>query len=206
MPGNRIQGEKHVMVVKVPAETDATAIRKSQLDPDRFAVLYDRYASQLYRYASRLIGPQVAEDVVAETFIAAFRARTRYDLSREDARPWLFGILIRELASYHRQEAARYRTMANTPIGDLIEGPADRVAAQVSAEAARGLLATALAALSPRDRDVLLLVAWSDFSYEEVSAALSIPVGTVRSRLHRARRTTRAVLGCDPTAMFEENA
>lgn len=206
MQHDPVRGGTRVAAVRAPADTDAVVIRESQADPDRFGVLYDRYAVQLYRYAHRRIGPQIAEDVVAETFSAAFRARTRYDLTRADARPWLFGILTRELASHHRKEAARYRMMANTPIQDLIDGPADRVAAEVSAQAARGQLATALAALAPRDRDVLLLVAWNDFSYEEIARALGIPIGTVRSRLNRARRKTRAALGCDPTAMFEENA
>jgi RNA polymerase sigma factor (sigma-70 family) len=206
MQHDPVQGGTRVITVRTPTDTDAEVIRESQTNPDRFAVLYDRHAAHLYRYAYRRIGPQIAEDVVAETFTAAFRVRTRYDLSRADARPWLFGILTRELASHHRKEAARYRTMASTPIQDLTEGPADRVAAEVSAEAARGQLATALAALAPRDRDVLLLVAWNDFNYEEIAEALGIPVGTVRSRLNRARRKTRAVLGCDPTAIFEENA
>jgi RNA polymerase sigma factor (sigma-70 family) len=74
------------------------------------------------------------------------------------------------------------------------------VAAQVTAAAVRARLSAALSRLSRGDRDVLLLVAWCDFSYEEVAAALGIPLGTVRSRLNRARRKVRDALGgIDPT-------
>ena len=64
--------------------------------------------------------------------------------------------------------------------------------------AAQGPLAGALAALSAGDRHVLLLVAWADLGYQEVAEALGIPVGTVRSRLNRARRKVRTALGADP--------
>jgi RNA polymerase sigma-70 factor (ECF subfamily) len=71
-----------------------------------------------------------------------------------------------------------------------------------TAEALRGPLAAALAALHVRDRDVLLLFAWGQLGYDEIAAVLDVPVGTVRSRLHRARRQTRAVLG--PASPLEE--
>jgi DNA-binding CsgD family transcriptional regulator len=75
----------------------------------------------------------------------------------------------------------------------------------VTAAAIQRELAGALAGLSRGDRDVLLLVAWADFSYGEVAAALGIPVGTVRSRLNRARRKVREALGGqDPTSSREE--
>jgi RNA polymerase sigma-70 factor (ECF subfamily) len=77
----------------------------------------------------------------------------------------------------------------------------------VSASAAHRDLARALAALSADDREVLLLIAWAELSYEEVAGALGIPLGTVRSRLHRARKRTRAALGgVDPTAITDEEA
>jgi RNA polymerase sigma factor (sigma-70 family) len=182
-------------VTPVAGEADATVIRESLADPDRFAALYDRYAGQLYRYAYQRVGPQVAEDVVADTFLAAFGQRTSYDLGRPDARPWLFGILTRKLARHHRRERADYRALSRSAPDAVVDGPADRVAARVTAGAARAQLAAALAGLSTADRDVLLLFAWGQLRYEEVAAALQIPVGTVRSRLNRARRKVRAALG-----------
>ncbi|MCP2335047.1 RNA polymerase sigma factor [Actinomadura rupiterrae] len=187
-----------------PAVTadDAELIRRSHDDPEAFAALFDRYAGMLYRYVSRRLGPETAEDLVGDTFLAAFGGRHRYDLAQPDARPWLFGIVTKIMARHHRREAAHYRALRRSPVDGPDDGPAERVAAGVAAWESRTALAAALAALPRRDRDVLLLVAWGDLSYEEVARALDIPVGTVRSRLNRARRKVRAALGgVDPTAV-----
>lgn len=172
----------------------------SETDAGWFAALYDRYAAELYRYAYQRVGEQTAEDLVADTFLAAFQQRASYDLSRGAPRPWLYGILTRKLARHYRTEKARYRAVARSAPEVAVDGPADRVADQVTAWRLRAPLAEALGRLSVGDRDVLLLVAWCGFSYDEVAVALGIPVGTVRSRLHRARRKVREVLGeTDPT-------
>ncbi len=182
---------------------DSELIESSLTEPESFALLFDRYSAMLYRYVSRRLGPQAAEDVVGETFLAAFGKRHRYDLSRPDARPWLFGIATKLVARHHRAEAARYRALRRAPLDGPAEGPAERVADGVTALAARPALAAALAALPRRDRDVLLLVAWGDLEYGQVAQALGVPVGTVRSRLFRARRKVRAALG-DTNPMHEE--
>jgi RNA polymerase sigma factor (sigma-70 family) len=77
---------------------------------------------------------------------------------------------------------------------------AERVAVNVTAQSVRALLAGALAGLARADRDVLLLIAWEQLSYDEVARALGIPLGTVRSRLHRARTKIRAALAGTPAA------
>ncbi|MEZ7129473.1 RNA polymerase sigma factor [Nonomuraea sp. AD125B] len=182
---------------------DAELVNASWTEPEAFAELFDRYAGMLYRYVSKRLGPEPAEDLVGETFLVAFSRRRSYDLAYPDARPWLFGILTKLISRHHRSEAARYRALLRAPVEHTIESPADRVAAGVSAQAVRGELAGALASLSAKDRDVLLLIAWGDLTYEEVAQALGIPVGTVRSRLNRGRRKVRAALG-DTNPMAEE--
>lgn len=143
--------------------------------------------------------------MLAETFLVAFRLRGRYDLSRQDARPWLFGILVKECSRHHRRESARLRAHARAAEPDAVDGPADQIGHDLAARAARARLAAALARLKQRDRDVLTLIAWQDMSYDEVAETLNIPVGTVRSRLHRARRQMQAVLGPRELAgVFEE--
>ncbi|GAA3214492.1 RNA polymerase sigma factor [Actinocorallia longicatena] len=175
---------------------DSDLIGESLRRPEAFAELFDRYAGLLYRYTSRRLGGENAEDVVGETFLVAFARRRTYDRSYRDARPWLFGILTKLISRHHRQEAARYRALERSGPGvPYEESPDERVAAGVAAEGVRAELASALAGLNPGDRDVLLLIAWGDFSYEETAQALAIPVGTVRSRLNRARRKVRASLG-----------
>ncbi|MEU9888073.1 RNA polymerase sigma factor [Sphaerisporangium sp. NPDC051011] len=177
------------------AASDAELIAGSRAEPEAFAALFDRYSAMLYRYVSRRLGPEVAEDLVGETFLVAFRRRDRYDLTCPDARPWLFGIVTKLVSRHHRTEAAHYRALTRSPVEAVAESPADRVADGVTATASRPLLAAALAGLSKGDRDVLLLIAWGDLSYEEVARALGIPIGTVRSRLNRARRKVREALG-----------
>jgi len=171
--------------------TDAEVIQRSRQDPAAFSTLFDRHAPALHRYVTRRLGDSLADDIVAETFLAAFRQRDRYDLSCTDARPWLYGIAANLIGKHRRTEVRSYRAMARTGVDDVAESYADRVDARVSASAAQRDLARALAGLSPDERDVLLMIAWADFGYEEVAQALGIPVGTVRSRLHRARKPLR---------------
>ncbi|GIH94784.1 MULTISPECIES: RNA polymerase sigma factor [Planobispora] len=183
---------------------DAEVIRRSLDEPDAFALLFDRHAPELHRYVTRRLGDSLADDIVSDTFLAAFRRRDRYDTTRPDARPWLYGIAANLIGKHRRTEVRSYRALARTGADEVAESYADRVEAEVTASAAQRELAGALASLSVGDRDVLLLVAWADLSYEEVADALDIPVGTVRSRLHRARKRTRAALGgVDPTAVEE---
>jgi len=160
-----------------------------------FGALFDRHAVAVYRYLARRIGVTAADDLLAQTFLVAFERRSNYDRARPDARPWLYGIATNLLRRHLREEVRQYRAWARTGIDPVVaEGHADRVADRVDASAWSGNLATALARLKAPDRDVLLLFAWGSLSYEEIAQALDIPVGTVRSRLHRARAAVRAAL------------
>jgi RNA polymerase sigma-70 factor (ECF subfamily) len=174
---------------------DAALIRRSRREPGAFAALYDRHAAPIYRFAARRLGPDAAEDILAETFLAAFRRRESYELGRPDARPWLYGIAVNEIGKRRRSEVRMWRALARTGIDPVTDGEAARSHERLVAIGARPQLASAIARLSPGDRDVLLLFAWADLSYEQIAVALGIPVGTVRSRLSRARRKMREALG-----------
>jgi RNA polymerase sigma factor (sigma-70 family) len=175
--------------------TDAELIRQSWTDPERFAALFDRHHRRVHRYVARRLGTQVADDIVGETFLIAFRRRESYELTRDHALPWLYAIATSLVARHRRDEERYLRTLCRTGVDPLPEPMADQVVGRVAAQTQERLLAGALAGLSQGDRDVLLLVAWGDLSYEETADVLSIPVGTVRSRLHRARRKVRKALG-----------
>jgi RNA polymerase sigma-70 factor (ECF subfamily) len=141
-----------------------------------------------------------------ERFAVLFdRHAPRYDLSYCDARPWLYGIAT-NLAGQHRRDEARQFRIRQAAVADPeVPGHAERVAADVTAQAMHTLLGRALATLPAGDRNVLLLITWEQLTYQEVSRALAIPVGTVRSRLHRARTKVRQVLaGTDAAATYEE--
>ncbi|MDX3193780.1 RNA polymerase sigma factor [Streptomyces sp. MN03-5084-2B] len=179
-----------------PAEAgdDAEVITASLRHPERFAVVFDRHAPHIHRYLARRLGGQAAEDLMGETFLIAFDARARYDAAFPSARPWLYGIATNLVGQRRREEAREYRLRASLgPPAEQVSH-ADRVAERVTAQAMNGALAGALSGLARRDRDVLLLIAWEGLAYEEVATALGIPVGTVRSRLNRARRKVRAEL------------
>jgi RNA polymerase sigma-70 factor, ECF subfamily len=187
------------------ADDDAAVVESSWREPERFAVLFDRHAPYIHRYLARRTDRQVADDLVAETFLAAFAKRDRYDLGHADARPWLYGIATNLVGQHRRDQARQYRISQAAAAEPEVPGHAERVAADVTAQAARPLLDAALAALAAGDRDVLLLIAWEQLSYLEVSRALGIPVGTVQSRLHRARTKVRHVLaGTGAAAAYEE--
>jgi RNA polymerase sigma factor (sigma-70 family) len=177
-----------------PVWDDAVVLAGSLRQPEVFGQIYDRHFPGIYRYVASRLGPDEADDLTAETFIDAFRRRASFDPAQGSVRPWLFGIATRLVAQHRRAEARRYRALARTPAEPDPGGHDDRVAARVSAQARREPLIRALAGLSNGDRDVLLLVALGGLSYQEVAEALSIPPGTVASRLNRARRAVRGVL------------
>src|SRR5215207_125288 len=191
-------------LVGAGAAGDAAVVLASRTDPEAVAALFDRHAGRIGRYLARRLGEQAAADLVGETFLVAFRRRYAYDLTRADALPWLYGIATTLVGQHRREEARRHRLQAALPVEPVEPFPADRVAERVAAAAVRRTLLDAVAALRPADRDVLLLISWEQLSYEQVAAALDVPVGTVRSRLHRARRAVRARLGgVDPTCSEE---
>lgn len=175
--------------------TDAQLIERSVEEPEQFAALFDRHSGAVHRYLGRRVG-ELAEDLLSETFLVAFRRRATYRPDRADVLPWLLGIATNVLRGHERAERRRYRLLARAATRPEEQGvdPADE-GDRLAAEALRGPLAAALATLKVRDRDALLLFAWGDLGYEQIAAVLDVPVGTVRSRLHRARRQTRAALG-----------
>lgn len=173
--------------------TDASVVEASLEDAAAFATLFDRHAPVIHRYLARRAG-QAADDLVADTFVAAFANRARYDLSYADARPWLYGIASKELVRHFRSQQREQRIGTAMRAVRAVPGHAGRVASDATAEAMREELEVALSTLAPGDRDVLVLIAWEELTYDEVARALDIPIGTVRSRLHRARSQLRLVL------------
>ena len=171
--------------------TDSELIHRSRDDPQAFAVLYDKYCRAVHRYAATRAGESIADDVMSQTFLVAFESRESFDHAWEDARPWLFGIATNLLRRHHRTEARRLKAFAKAAGRDSYGDGTDRVAERLDAAAATSNLAAAMRKLSPADRECLLLYAWADLTYEGIALATGVRVGTVRSRLNRARRTLR---------------
>lgn len=173
-----------------PEISDEDVLTESLATPERFATIFDRYAPVVHGYLSRRVGV-LADDLASETFLLAFRGRAGYVPDRAPVRAWLFGIATNLVRRHARDEERRYRAFGR--VAGHLEATTElgEVAGRVDARALRGELAEALAALSGEDRDVLLLWTYPQLSYAEISVALDIPVGTVRSRLHRARGKVR---------------
>jgi RNA polymerase sigma-70 factor (ECF subfamily) len=117
-------------------------------------------------------------------------------MHRDDARPWLYGIAANVVAKHRRSEARRLRAMgrlaAHRGVG---EDPAERAVSAADARVAWAEIADALDGLPGPERQVLLLYAWEELSYDQIAAALGVPVGTVRSRLNRGRTRLATLTG-----------
>jgi RNA polymerase sigma factor (sigma-70 family) len=178
-----------------PRTDDTELIAASLVEPARFAELFDRHYSAILRYLRRRVGHELADDLAAETFTLAFRRRHQYRGEHADAAAWLYGIAGNLLRQHARTEVRRLRAYARVvadPIGpDIGNGVAERIGAAAAGRRA----ALAVADLPAEQREVLLLLAWAELDYAGIARALGVPLGTVRSRLHRARQRLRRQLG-----------
>ncbi|GHJ49474.1 DNA-directed RNA polymerase sigma-70 factor [Catellatospora sp. TT07R-123] len=170
-------------------------------DPDDIGAVFDRYARDLLRYATRRVGEQAAEDVVAQTFLTAYEQRHRFDPDRGELLPWLYGICTNLLRRQRRTELRHLRALAAAAGAhpEHVDGPDARGSERVDAQRSVARVAHALAALPRRQRDVLLLFAVAELEYAEIAAALGIPLGSVQSALHRARTRIKKALAAGGT-------
>ena len=186
------------------AATDAVAIDRSRSEPAAFATIFDRHASSIHRFLARRVEPADADSLLGEVFRIAFERRASFDTSQESSRPWLYGIATNLVARHRRSEGRRLRAMAtlasrrvvDEQVGDAVDEQASR---RIDAEQEWTLLADAIDLLPDAERHTLLLFVWEELSYEDIAAALDVPVGTVRSRLNRARRRLGALDRTPPT-------
>ncbi|WP_219819395.1 RNA polymerase sigma factor [Pseudoclavibacter sp. AY1F1] len=170
--------------------TDSQIIERSRADPAAFAELYDRHHRLVHRYAARRTNQEIADDLLSETFLVAFEQRGRFDPTKGEPQAWLLGIATTLLKKHRRVEEREWRNFTAADAASSIEDHdfTRDAESRLDAYAQVRRLRTAVNALAKGDRDALLLYAWGDLDYEGVAAALGIPIGTVRSRLNRARR------------------
>ena len=177
------------------ARTDAELLARAGTEPELFGILFDRHFAAIHRYLERRLGAEEANELAGEVFRIAFEQRGRFRPLHESALPWLYGVATNLMLKRWRSERRRLRALAGLEAAaerhsSELEGAEERL----DARSLRARLLDALAALPQGDRDVMVLVAWEELSYEEVGTALAIPVGTVRSRLNRARGRLRELL------------
>lgn len=157
-------------------------------DHDAFGDLFDAYARSVYNHAYRLTGDwALAEDVVSLTFLDAWRLRAKVDEDGGSLRPWLLGIATNVTRNTRRAARRHAAAVARLPRDQTVRDFADEVAGRLDNAAQLGVVRTALAKLRRSEREVLALCVWSGLDYRAAAEALGVPVGTVRSRLSRAR-------------------
>ena len=172
-------------------KTDGDVIRRSREAPTEFGELFVRHAGVLHRYAARRVGISAADDVLSDTFLIAFERRDRFDPAWVDARPWLYGIATNLIRKHHHDETRALKALLAAP-RDISPTDEDVAAGgRIDAERTFATLSKTLRRMPARDRDTLLLFAWAGLTYEEIAVATSTPLGTVRSRLNRAKRMLR---------------
>lgn len=169
--------------------SDGELFKRSVEAPEAFEEIFERHGPAVWSYCRRRIGRDAADEIVADTFLVAFQRREDFDASYDSARPWLLGIATNVIRRHLRDERAYLDRKRHAPATIPAEDAADLD--RVDAGRMRPILIEALLTLSPEDRDTFLLVAVGELTYSEAASALDVPVGTVRSRIHRARTRLR---------------
>ncbi|WP_052850982.1 RNA polymerase sigma factor [Streptomyces avicenniae] len=164
-------------------------------DKDAFAELFDAYARSVYNHAYRLTGDwTVAEDAVSLTFLEAWRLRERLDPEGGSLRPWLLGIATNTVRNTRRAARRHAAALSRLPPPAVVGDFADEVAERIDDAELIAHVRLALDTLRRPEREVLALCVWSGCDYATAAEALGVPVGTVRSRLSRARRKLAAAV------------
>jgi RNA polymerase sigma factor (sigma-70 family) len=168
-------------------------------DPDAFAALFERYADFVYNVAFRRTASwSVAEDLTETVFLELWRQRDRVVTQAGSLRPWLAGVVSNQVKRHWRGLARQSRAVERLAVVRSLDGGVDQTASvdsRIDDERRMATLLDELDALPPAQREVLILWAWEGFSYEEIATALDLPIGTVRSRLSRARARLDGVEG-----------
>jgi RNA polymerase sigma factor (sigma-70 family) len=174
--------------------SDAATVVRSLSEPAAFALLFDRHYEAIHRYLHRRAGVDLADELAADVFRIAFERRATWSRATNDARPWLFGIAANLLHRHHRVEKRRLLAIARGEEPQWMAFDEDAIASRLDAGQVTAQLAAGLARLRPPDRDAVTLVALAGLSHGETADALGIAVGTVASRLNRARRILASAL------------
>ncbi|WP_030565258.1 RNA polymerase sigma factor [Streptomyces aureocirculatus] len=177
----------------------ALRVRIRDGDADAFGEVFDAYARSVYNHGYRLTGDwSTAEEIVSLTFLEAWRLRARIEPDGGSVRPWLLGIATNVTRNQRRAARRHAAAVARMPRDGPVADFADEVAGRLDDAGQLALVEAALRGLRRPEREVLALCVWSGLGYEAAADALGIPVGTVRSRLFRAR--TKLAKAMEPAA------
>ena len=179
------------------SRSDAELIDASLQRPAEFGLVFERHWDTVFQFFERRLGPDPAPDLASEVSRIAFERRTSYETGDGiSCLPWLYGIAANLALKEHRRFSRHLAAIGRYARFRVADGDdhATEVAASVDSEDLWSQLQPGLKALDEMSREMLLLVAWEGLSYQQVADVFGIPLGTVRSRLHRARTRLRTLL------------
>lgn len=187
-------------------EDDTELVTRSVDTPDLFTAIFERHYGAVSSFLIRRFGQSLGEELAAETFVTAFRKRERFDPDRGAVRAWIFGIASNLARKHWRREKRELKAYARTGVapdpGSEVQDTIDRVDALARSRP----IARALAELRHDEREALFLFYWADLTYDEISVEQNCAVGTVRSRLSRARARIREELNTDSRPVTQPSA
>jgi RNA polymerase sigma-70 factor (ECF subfamily) len=166
-------------------------------DPAAFTEAFREHADAVHRHALWATGDRAAaEDVVSLTFLEAWRHRERLRPEEDGGlRPWLLGIAVNVLRNTARSARRHQRALARLPRADTVPDFAEEVTGRIADAERLAAARAALDGLRRAEREVFTLCVWDGLDYAAAAVALGVPVGTVRSRLSRARAKLRLAAG-----------
>jgi RNA polymerase sigma factor (sigma-70 family) len=171
-------------------------------DADAFTMLFERRAKTIYNYCFRRIGDWgTAEDMLSIVFLEAWRRRHK-ELPPGKVLPWLYGIATNVVRNRRRSERRYREALARVPASPSAPDLGEEIIARLDDERRIGRALDLLAKLPRRQREAFVLCVWSGLSYEDAAFALGVPVGTVRSRLSRARQALQEL---NPAGRHEQD-
>jgi RNA polymerase sigma-70 factor (ECF subfamily) len=198
LPGNQsVATDMNEVVAITDQELWAAAVGG---DPDAFGVLFERHSRAVYNFAFHWTGNwAAAEDTASEVFLVAWRRRgdVVFTGESESVLPWLFGVATNHLRNRRRGLRRADAAVARLDPSEAQSDFSDEVVGRLGDEMQMAEVHAVVERLPEHERDVLALCAWAGLDYAEAAIALDVPVGTVRSRLSRARTHLRELLEVD---------
>jgi RNA polymerase sigma-70 factor (ECF subfamily) len=188
-------------------EETALAARVASGDEQAFSTVFHRYQGQVYRYLRQMSGSSsTAEDVTQEVFIALMETSDRFDASKGSLKVYLYGIARNLLRRHVRRQSMQREVDLDhvTEVALPVAGEGSDALADLERAEAIALLRRAIVALPPHYREVIVLCELHELSYEEAALIVDCPLGTIRSRLNRARRVLARKCRLDAGASAQE--
>lgn len=193
------------MYGQMTASDDELWERAAGGDVDAFGALFSRHAPAVRAFClRRTADPAAADDLTSIVFLETWRRRADVHIEADAMRAWLLGVAVNLLRGHWRSRRRHAAALARLRVEPVAYDETDRAGERLDAAARLRAARDALTGLRREERDVLTLVAWGELDYEGVAVALGIPVGTVRSRLARARRRLREHPSLAPASISEE--